>query len=211
MAAQNRIQRLHETPEKAHDTDVTVQYPRALKVAAICIGVTLLAGAALLGGGAYELSHAKFSLGNIDLAPNINVGPQRTRTKPTIAVPRSACPYLKAVNDTADAAGENWEEALGYEIPQTWRPFARQLAPKLANLELALIVSIPRVPAPVAADFRQTLQAVKAGRPPLLTSNTVDDYSNRSNFGVFMGYLTLGEVSGFVGDACGFEFGPGAT
>ena len=83
--------------------------------------------------------------------------------------------------------------------------------PKLANLELALTISIPHVPKPVAVDFGKTLQSIKAGRPPLLISKTADDHSNRTSFGVFDGYLALNDASNLVGDACGFEFGPGAT
>lgn len=174
------------------------------------VGVPLLFGAALLGGCVFAFAHMNFSL-DFGSGPLIDVGPRTVPSKPTIAVPRSACPYLQVVNVTANAAGEHWQEALGYESPKTWRPFARQLAPKLANLELALAVSIPHVPKPVAADFRTTLQSVTTGRPPLLISKTADDYSNRTGFGVLNGYLALSDASDLVGDACGFEFGPGAT
>ena len=194
-----------------HDKHQTAQgvLVEAKRRGAVWVGTSLLVGAALFGGCFLALEHS-FDIGPIGPI-NLNVGPRTAPSKPTIAVPPSACPYLEVVNVTANAAGEHWQEALGYETPETWRPFARQLAPKLANLELALTVSIPHVPKPVAVDFRKTLQSVNAGRPPLLISKTADDYNNRTSLSVFDGYLALSDASTLVGDACGFEFGPGAT
>jgi len=122
----------------------------------------------------------------------------------TMAIPAASCPYLRAVQATADRAGEGWGDVSFTSDRKTWRPFAVQLRPKLATFELALRVAIPHVPKPVASQLGSTLRAVKLGRAKLDQSKSALAYLDRTNWAVVEGYVDLQNASDLVGTACGF-------
>jgi hypothetical protein len=123
-----------------------------------------------------------------------------------IPIPATACPYLRVLNAVEESAGVGWIKALGYNTPQTWRPFAAQLAPKLAVLETTLLVASAHVRGPVASDFADALHQVAIGRPSLATSLTEDAYVTQTNDAVLAGWADLNHAGQLIGDACGFSF-----
>jgi hypothetical protein len=131
-----------------------------------------------------------------------------TPTVKPIPIPAASCPYLRVLNTVEESAGANWFNALDYKTPQQWRPFAAQLAPKLAVLETTLLVASAHVPRPVASDFADALHQVVLGRPPLATSRTANAYLAQTNNAVFTGWSDLNHASGLIGNACGFDFSP---
>jgi len=112
-----------------------------------------------------------------------------------IPIPAASCPYLRVLNSVEESAGEGWLTALGYNTPQQWRPFAAQLAPKLAVLETALLVASAHVPRPVASDFTDALHQVAIGRPPLATSLTEDAYVAQTNDAIVNGWGDLNHAA----------------
>jgi hypothetical protein len=125
-----------------------------------------------------------------------------------IPIPAASCPYLRVLNAVEESTGEGWIGALGYNTPAEWRPFAAQLAPKLAVLETTLLVASAHVPRPVALDFTDALHQVVIGRPPLATSLTENAYVAQTNDAVVAGWGDLNHASGLIGNACGFVFSP---
>src|SRR5438128_11036214 len=111
-------------------TSVTRWRRPVVKVAAIVAGVLLLF-AVLIASCVVAIGHGFRNLG----AP----------VKP-IPIPAASCPYLRAVQTTADRAGEGWGDVMFTSDRKTWRPFAVQLRPKLATFELALRLAIPAAP-----------------------------------------------------------------
>jgi hypothetical protein len=133
-------------------------------------------------------------------------------TPKTVPIRATACPYVRAVHVTASAAGQGWGKIdIFSKDPKPWRPFASQLRPKLANLELALRITIPHVPAPVAKNLRVTLTEVRIGRSKLDQSVSALDYMNRTDEAVFTGYTSLSDASDLVGHACGVTLAPTVT
>jgi hypothetical protein len=123
-----------------------------------------------------------------------------------IPIPAAACPYLLVLHVAADSAGVGWVKALDYNTTRQWRPFAVQLAPKLAVLETALLVASVHVPRPVASDFTDALHQVAIGRPPLAASPDVGTYLAQTNNAVINGWSDLNSASALIGNACGFVF-----
>jgi hypothetical protein len=164
------------------------------RIVAIVLGVVGLAlVSAVFVSCVATLDHDSGSIGSSPLQP--------------IAIPAAACPYLRTVNATAERAGEGWFDGT-LSDPNTWRPFATQLALKLAVFELALRVAIPKVAQPVATELRKTLAEVRIGRAKLGGAISVRDYMKRTDYAVSGGYLTLSRASDLVGDACGFTLAP---
>src|ERR1700704_938270 len=85
------------------------------------------------------------------------------RVKP-IRISADACPHLRLVRASAEAAGKPWTAVLNGpatgQDAATWRDFATQLASRLATFELTLRDSIPRVPKLVAIDLQSVFERV---------------------------------------------------
>ena len=137
---------------------------------------------------------------------NFNLDFGAPAVKP-IPIPATACPYLRVVHVAASSAGAGWATALGYSNAKQWRPFARQLEPKLAILESSLVASIPHVPRPVAWDFEDTAHQIVIGRSPSAFATTWD-YIGRTNNAVIAGWGDLNHASDLIGNGCGFDFAP---
>ena len=131
-----------------------------------------------------------------------------TPTVKPIPIPAASCPYLRVLNAVEESAGAGWINALDYNTTDQWRPFAAQLAPKLAVLETTLLVASAHVPRPVASDFADALHQVVLGRPPLAISRTANAYLAQTNSAVLAGWIDLNQASALIGNACGFDFSP---
>ena len=125
-----------------------------------------------------------------------------------IQIPAASCPYLRVLNAVEESAGAGWPDALEDNTTYQWRPFAMQLAPKLAVLETTLLVVSVHVPRPVASHLTDALHQVVIGRPPLATSPNVNTYLWQTFSAVFTGWSDLNDASGLIGNACGFVFSP---
>jgi hypothetical protein len=140
--------------------------------------------------------------------PNFALPSLGTPTVKPIPIPAASCPYLQVLNAVEESAGAGWLDALDYNTPDQWRPFAAQLAPKLSVLETTLLVASAHVPRPVASDFADALHQVVLGRPPLATSLTANAYLAQTNNAVEVGWSDLNQAGGLIGNACGFAFSP---
>jgi hypothetical protein len=158
----------------------------------------ILAFILLCGIGIASCMRSLSSLGNFGATPTV---------KP-ISIPATSCPYLRVLNAVEESAGAGWINALDYNTTDQWRPFAAQLAPKLAVLETTLLVASAHVPRPVASDFADALHQVVLGRPALAASLTVNDYLSQTNDAVEAGWSDLNDAGGLIGLACGFVFSP---
>ena len=99
---------------------------------------------------------------NLDLG-NLNIGP-----KP-IPVPAAACPSLRLVHDDSAHATALWNPVWsGTETPSEAAEFWPEMGPTLQRLDESLRAALPRVPAPIAAQFRITIRDVEFGQAGLL-------------------------------------------
>jgi hypothetical protein len=167
--------------------------PRSL--GPLATGALVVVGVVVVAGAAFAACVA-----------TLDFGPVSQPVKP-IPIPTVSCPYLRAVHTTAESAGDGWGDVFATSDRRSWRPFAAQLGPKLATLELALRVAIPHVPSRVATDLRRTLAQVRLGRAKLGASRTFWGYLDNTNYAALSGYENLSHASELVGHACGFTHG----
>jgi hypothetical protein len=153
-----------------------------------------------LGGGLLGLGliAAGFSVGSgasIDLGPNF--GPRHLKP---IAIPKTACPYLKAVNVTAGAAQAFWNEPSAFNKLGT--PASdRQLEAVLAPFDFSLRVAATQVPARLRLELSDTAHQVEIGRASIAYGRVMD---TRFILALAAGLQSLNNASDLVGHACGF-------
>ena len=161
----------------------------------IATGVALLVGfGVLMTACANSLSRVGDAFGSVTTSPPVQ----------PIAIPQSACPYLRLVATAATNAGAPWHVA--FEPAADWNRFSHDLAGPLVALDDALTAAVPNVPAAVAQDLREVQRDVQRGRVQLLVASSVTDYMGQSN--VVEGYTALGHASALVGNACGVTIAP---
>jgi hypothetical protein len=132
----------------------------------------------------------------------------RPRLKP-IPVPRTACPYLRQVHDTASVAGQaSGAATFDTRDGKRWSASAMLLSLKLQRFDLALRSAAPHVPTPIAARLEAVNRQVDIGVSQLPLARTGSDWSARTADAVFSGYSSLSDASDLTGNACGFTVAP---
>jgi hypothetical protein len=123
-----------------------------------------------------------------------------------IPVPATACPSLRLVHDDAARATAVWNPVWsGTETPSQAREFWVEMGPILERLDQSLHRALPRVPAPIAAQFRVSIRDVEVGQAALLYFRDPHRYMSATFSQLFEGSDALWQASQLVGNACGFD------
>ena len=123
-----------------------------------------------------------------------------------IPVPAAACPSLRLVHDDAARATALWNPVWsGTETPSQAVEFWPEMGPTLQHLDESLHAALPRVPAPIAAQFRITIRDVEFGQAGLLYFRDPSRYENATFRQLFEGTDALWQASQLVGNACHFD------
>jgi hypothetical protein len=141
-----------------------------------------------------------------------SVGPIRLHVFKPIPVSQNACPYLRRVHDTAEHAGQLWWATLTSGARGSnstdWPLFRAEFKPRVDAFDAALRDAIPHVPQPVAAELLEVRHQVLIGKQRFGRVDTVAAYVSKAEGAVVSGYISLGNVSDLVDNACGFTVAP---
>jgi hypothetical protein len=127
-----------------------------------------------------------------------------------VPVPAEACPYLKMVRVTSEAAAAPWLDALpnAPSDPVAWNAFSARLSTALALFDATLHNAAAHVPEPIADDLRFVEARVVMGRAALPLAHSYAEYSSTVTPALFDGVNRLSHAGALAGGACGFRVAP---